>query len=79
MNKRACGRQEAARAGKPPARVLQQRLFYAHLYVGLYYEAAQDGEQTKKHMFQAEKYRVGHYMGHVARIHADRLRKPKQK
>lgn len=40
---------ETARAGDPPADALAARLFYAHLYLGLYFEAL--GQQP-----QADKY-----------------------
>ncbi len=59
----------AARAGNPPADVLNERLFYAHLYIGLYYEAAGKSKQARDHIAQAVKHKVDHYMGHVARVH----------
>jgi len=65
-----------AAAGKdPPNReLLNQRLFYAHLYIGLWHEAAGESEKAKQHIFDAEKYKIGHYMWDVAHVHADRLR-----
>jgi lipoprotein NlpI len=64
-----CGRAEpaevlrAARAGKPSAAELNQRLFYAHLYLGLYYEAAGDKKQTLEHLAKAaEDHKVNGYM-----------------
>lgn len=65
----------AARAGNPDKDSLNVRLFYAHLYVGLWHEAAGRGEQAQEHILQAEKQRIGHYMWDVARVHAQRLRK----
>ena len=50
-------------------------LFYAHLYVGLYYEAAGKTELVQKHMELAVKHRIDHYMWDVARVHLARLRK----
>jgi len=45
-------------------------LFYAHLYLGLYYEVTGDAAQAKKHMRLAtHDYSVDHYMGDVARVH----------
>ena len=65
----------AARAGDPEADVERVRLFYAHLYVGLYFEALEDAERAKDHITKsAEEYSIGHYMWHVARVHAERLR-----
>ena len=60
---------------KPP--VFQRQLFYANLYLGLYFEATGNSKRAKKHIFlAAEKYPSQHYMGDVARIHAAILRKP---
>jgi lipoprotein NlpI len=66
----------AARAGKPSPEELQQRLFYAHLYLGLYCEAAGDKPGTLQHMTEAvEKFPNSQYMGDVARVHLGLLRK----
>jgi lipoprotein NlpI len=66
----------AAAAGEPSEEQLNTQLFYAHLYVGLYYEAAGDAAQAKKHIdLAADRHRIGHYMGDVARIHAKMLKK----
>lgn len=59
----------AAKAGNPPADELNDRLFYAHLYIGLYYEAAGDGKAAREHIERAVSYRADHYMGDVARVH----------
>jgi lipoprotein NlpI len=65
----------AALAGDAPAAERQSRLFYAHLYLGLYYDARGDARRAREHLEQAAgKYRVGHYMGDVARVHAELLR-----
>jgi lipoprotein NlpI len=70
----------AAEAGQPSAAERNQRLFYAHLYLGLYYEAAGDEKQALEHIAQAaEKYKVGHYMWDVARVHRDLLLKEAKK
>lgn len=69
----------AAKAGEPDKQQLKARLFYAHLYVGLFHEAAGEKDQAKKHIeLSAEKYRIGHYMGDVARIHAQLLQQQKR-
>lgn len=55
-------------------------LFYAHLYLGLYYDATGDGKRALEHMTQAaQKYRIEHYMWDVARVHEELLRKELQK
>jgi lipoprotein NlpI len=66
----------AARAGQPSAEQLNERLFYAHLYIGLYYEAEGDRKQARQHLAKAaEDHKIGHYMWDVARVHLELLRK----
>ncbi len=65
----------AARAGGPDADELRDRLCYAHLYLGLYFEAAGDAEKSLEHIrLSAEEHAMPHYMGEVARVHL-RLRR----
>jgi len=67
----------ATKAGKPSEAELKARLFYAHLYVGLYYESLGRTDSARPHILEAaDKYRISHYMGDVARIHAVRLKRP---
>lgn len=66
----------AARSGKPAAEQLNSRLFYAHLYVGIYYDLLGERKQALAHLDAAVDHRIGHYMWDVARIHRDLLRKP---
>jgi hypothetical protein len=50
----------------------RHNLFYTHLYVGLYHEAAGRPEEARKHIRTAvEKYPSPHYMGDVARVHLE--------
>jgi lipoprotein NlpI len=65
----------AAKAGHPSAAQLQEQFFYADLYLGLYYEAAGNGKLAREHIFKAAGYNIDHYMGDVARVHAELLRK----
>lgn len=66
----------AAEAGDVPAAERANRLFYAHLYLGLYDDVRGDKKSALEHMdLAAGKYRIGHYMGDVARVHAELLRK----
>jgi lipoprotein NlpI len=67
---------EEARAGKPDPRELEQRLFYAYLYLGLYYEALGDKKNALENLTMAvDKHPNSQYMGDVARVHRDLLRK----
>lgn len=65
---------------KQPAEVLaaakedNQALFYAHLYIGLWYEVAGNAAEARQHILEAEKHKIAHYMWDVAHVHADRLR-----
>ena len=44
--------------------------FYAHLYVGLYYESSRSIELAKTHIIKATSdYELDDYMWHLARIH----------
>jgi lipoprotein NlpI len=69
----------AAEAREPTKEARNQQLFYAHLYVGLWYEAAGEKELAKKHILEAEKHKIGHYMWDVAHVHADLLRAQEKK
>jgi lipoprotein NlpI len=59
----------AARDGNPSETELRHRLFYAHLYVALYFEANSDEESAKRHMGLAHEQRISHYMWDVADVH----------
>lgn len=60
------------RAGEP--------LFYAHLYLGIYFEAIGDAKQARDYIFKAaERANENGYMGDVARVHAEILRKQDKK
>ena len=71
---------DAARAGAPTDEVLAGRLFYAHLYLGLYYEANGESELAKKYIYLAADEKLSHsnrintYMWDVAHVHAELLR-----
>jgi lipoprotein NlpI len=70
----------AARAGEPKEAELNERLFYAHLYLGLYYEAGGDKKRAFEHVSKAaDDNKVGGYMGDVARVHRDALKKELQR
>jgi lipoprotein NlpI len=67
----------AANAGSPSPDELNARLFYAHLYLGLYHEVGGEKTLAKKHIELARSHRIGHYMWNVADVHAKRLESPK--
>lgn len=64
----------AAEKNPPNRELLNQRVFYAHLYIGLWYEAAGKAAEAKKHILESEKHKIAHYMWDVAHVHAARLR-----
>jgi lipoprotein NlpI len=58
-----------ATAGHPPPDVLRGRMFYANLYIGLYYEAAGDAKRAREYIRKAAETPGEHYMIGVARAH----------
>jgi len=67
---------KAVEEGKPGEKERNYRLFYAHLYLGLYYEVQGDKKLALQHLAEAaDKYRINHYMWDVARVHRDLLKK----
>ena len=64
-----------AAAGKASPADLNERMFYAHLYLGLYFDVAGNEKKAREHIGQAaELFKVDSYMGDVARIHAALMR-----
>ena len=66
---------DAVRQGDPKEEELNQRLFYAHLYLGLYFEVQGDKKKALDHLAATEKLKTGGYMGDVARVHRALLEK----
>lgn len=67
---------KAAEDAKLESDAKNEALFYAHLYVGLYYEALGDEAKTREHLTSAvEKHKIGHYMWDVADVHLARMKK----
>ncbi len=59
---------KAAESGEGDS--LKDHRCYAHLYLGLYFEALGDAAKAKEHMLKAAKdYRMDHYMGKCAQVH----------
>lgn len=59
---------KAAETGDESER--RNQLCYAHLYLGLYFEAMKDESKAKEHMLKSAKdYSMSHYMGETARVH----------
>lgn len=70
---------KAARANDPPPLRLNRQLFYAHLYLGLYFEVLGEDQPAREHItLAAGRYQIDDYMGDVARVHLQ-LRWPKEK
>lgn len=64
----------AAKAGDTTPAGQRYQNFYAHLYLGLYFEALSDLKQTREHIFAAVPLGApDDYMTEVARVHARRL------
>jgi lipoprotein NlpI len=66
----------AANAGDVKDDLRKQQRFYAHLYLGLYWDSEGDRKKALEHLNEAATtYRIRHYMADVARVHADILKK----
>jgi lipoprotein NlpI len=66
----------AAKAGEATEEERKRRLFYAHLYLGLYFDLIGEKQTAREEFtFAAHKYRIAHYMGDVARVHEGLLLK----
>lgn len=72
---------QTAKAGKPSANELAHRLFYAHLYLGLYHESLGETQKALEHLTAAadDEFSVGGYMWDVARVHRDIRKKESKK
>jgi lipoprotein NlpI len=69
---------KAASVKGAPKSQVDRQLFYAHLYLGLYFEAIGEEAKAHEHIKQAAgKVQSGDYMGDVARVHLQ-LRWPKE-
>jgi lipoprotein NlpI len=67
-------------AASPDKKTLEERLFYAHLYVGLYDDAVGKTLEATEHLRKAARdYYQDNYMGDVARMHLQLLEKPTTK
>jgi lipoprotein NlpI len=70
---------KAIDADQPTADVRRSRAFYAHLYLGLYYEVAKEHALAKKYIDLAadpelaKNPGLNRYMWDVARVHAQQL------
>lgn len=52
----------------------RQALFYAHLYLGLYFDALGNPAKALEHLSKAvNEFGASHYMGDVARVHLRKL------
>jgi lipoprotein NlpI len=67
---------ESAEQAKLDAEDKNEALFYAHLYVGLNYEAEGDAKKCLEHITRAvENHRIGHYMWDVGNVHLKLVKK----
>ncbi len=64
---------QAAQKGVLDKETLKVQLFYAHLYIGLYYEATGNAERASQHLLEADRRQISHYMWDVAHVHVQRL------
>jgi lipoprotein NlpI len=69
----------AAKNGQPDEKELQMRMFYAHLYLGLYEEVMGNKKKALEHLQAAEDLPIGGYMWDVARVHRAKLEESVQR
>jgi lipoprotein NlpI len=70
----------AVRGGDPKDAELNKRLFYAHLYLGLWAEVNGDKKTALAHLNKAtDDHPFGHYMWDVARVGRNRLKSSTEK
>jgi len=63
----------AVRGDLEPA-LKSRQLFYAHLYLGIWFDLLGERAKALDHLNKAANdYRIDHYMGDVARVHRDLL------
>jgi lipoprotein NlpI len=62
-------------AQSAPSASSRNALFYARLYLGLYFDVLGDVSKAREHIGKAaEEFNSDHYMGEVARVHARQLK-----
>jgi len=66
---------DAVKKGDPNDKELGKRLFYAHLYLGIFYEANSDNPRALKHLREAHRHKIDNYMWDVVHVHLGRLAK----
>jgi lipoprotein NlpI len=65
----------AAKAENPPVAILHERMFYAHLYLGLYCDAHDKPQEALQHLeLAAGKFAMQDYMGDIAKLHLQQLK-----
>lgn len=69
---------DAVAAGSPTAVQTNERLFYAHLYLALYYEATGQSAKVEETLKTALEHKIGHYMWDVCRVHLQLLKESKR-
>ena len=64
----------AAVKGEPGPELKSRQLFYAHLYLGIWFDLLGERAKALDHLNKAtDDHRIDHYMWDVARVHRDRL------
>ena len=67
---------KAASDDKRGKEMQSHQLFYAHQYLGLYYEALGAHEKSMTHIKKSIEHPISHYMYDVSLVH-HKLRQPK--
>jgi lipoprotein NlpI len=67
----------AIKRGDPDKEELNRRMFYGHLYLGLYLDMVGRRAEAKGHLAIAVKHRINHFMWDIAKLHLAILEKDK--
>ncbi len=69
---------EAATAGGVTNEVKNRQLFYAHLYLGIWFDLTGETKKALDHLNRAVEHRINHTMWDVARVHRDHVKSAKK-
>ncbi len=55
-----------------------RQLFYAHLYLGIWFDLTGETKKALDHLNRAVEHRINHTMWDVARVHRDHVKSAKK-
>ena len=64
---------KAIEAGEPASRSSNGRIFYGHLYLGLFADMTGEPKRAIEHLKTAVEHPIDHFMWDIAKLHLARL------